>query len=201
MKFLLNYSFFYKLYQTFFGANKARRILLREYIKSDGNKRVLDLCCGTCDILPYLDFFEYIGVDSSEKYIDHCKRKFTKFKNTAFISEDVGMFLNKTSSSGAKFDIVLLLGGMHHIDDNSLINILQGIQKQLAPDGRLITIDGCFEPHLSRFMKMLLANDRGRFVRTKDEWVKIFTSVFKDYKYDVRANLYHIPYNVIIFYK
>jgi len=198
MKNILNYSKVYKLFQYIVSGNMGRTILLRDYIKSDGNKRILDLCCGTGDILQYLDFSQYVGVDFSEAHINYCMKTYAEYKNASFVMEDIDIFLDNPTM---KFDIVLFLGGMHHIDDEKLINILQKIQTWLAPSGRLITIDGCFEPQLSWFAKMMLANDQGKFVRTKEAWVSLFTSVFKDYKYSVRKDFLRVPYNHIIFYK
>ena len=185
---------------SFLGGSKVRRILIQDYIRPDKSKRILDLCCGPCDILPHLEYLEYVGVDFSEEYIRHCKKEFSTRENTTFIVKDVNAFLNETDSS-AKFDIVLLIGGMHHIDDASLLTLLHNIKKVLTPTGRLVTLDGCFEPQLSWITRKILASDRGQFVRTKEAWVKIFTSVFKDYQCVTRKDLLRIPYNHIIFYK
>ena len=198
MKSLLNFSIFYNLFQNLLGAKRSRTILSKEYIKSNESKRILDLCCGPCDILPHLEFAQYVGVDMNESHINHSKNKYREYKNASFILEDIDLFLDNPTM---QFDIILFLGGMHHIDDKKLTNILQNIQACLAPNGRLITIDGCFEPQLSWFAKMMLANDQGQFVRTKEDWIDIFTAVFTDYKYSIRKDLLHVPYNHIIFYK
>ena len=198
MKSLLNFSIFYNLFQNFLGAKRARKIFSKEYINSNKSNRILDLCCGPCDILPHLEFSQYVGVDFNENHINHSKKKYREYKNASFILEDIDLFLNNHTM---KFDIILFLGGMHHIDDEKLTNILQKIQACLAPNGRLITLDGCFEPQLSWFTKMMLANDQGQFVRTKEDWIDIFTAVFTDYKYSIRKDLLHVPYNHIIFYK
>ena len=198
MKNFLRHSAIYKLFSSLIGAAKGRAILSREYIVSDKSNRILDLCCGTCDILPYLEFHEYVGVDISEEYINYDKQAFARYENVRFIKEDINTFLQTNES---EFDIILFIGGMHHINDEQLLGCLQNIRTALSPDGKLVTLDGCYEPGLSPFTRLLLRNDRGEYVREKDAWVKLFTSVFPDYKYDIRKDLLRIPYNHIIFYK
>ena len=200
MKFVLDSHFLYNLFKIIIGGKRSRSILIQEYIKPDKNKNILDLCCGPSDILPFLEFSEYTGVDFSRKYINYCNKKYYKIRNASFILKDVNKFLESPIPQ-KKYDIILFLGGMHHIDDKNLSKTLQNIKKCLTSDGRLITFDGCFEPHLSQITKTILANDRGQFVRTKKAWVEIFTSVFMDYKFDIRTDLLRIPYNHIIFYK
>ena len=198
MKSILKHASIYSLFQNMIGASKTRRVLSKEYIKSDETKRVLDLCCGTCDILPYLEFQEYVGVDISDQYIEHCEKTFAEYNNVCFIDEDINTYL---ANNKAEFDIILFLGGMHHLNDDELLNCLQHIKIALKPGGRLVTLDGCFEDDISPIAKWIMSNDRGEYVRTKENWIKIFTTVFEDYEYSTRRDLYRIPYNLIIFYR
>ena len=186
----------YKFHQLLFGASKMRKILSKHYIKSDKNTRVLDLCCGTCDIIPYLEFKEYVGVDLNKKYILHNKAKFASITNASFYCADVNAFIEENNT---KFNVVLLLLAMHHIDDASLKTLLKNIFRALPTHGRLVTIDGCRESNITLFEKYLFDNDRGKFIRTKEEYIEIFLSIFKDYQYTISRDLYHIPYNSIIF--
>jgi len=191
-------SIAYKALRGLAGGNRASKILVGDYIKCDKNTRILDLCCGTSDILPYLHFKDYTGVDSSNKHIKHNKKRFKKINNASFIAADVKKYLKENK---ACFDTVLILGGMHHIDDEALTELLNEIKEALPPEGKLVTIDGCYEPKIHWFAKLQLDYDRGHHVRTKEAWLELFFSVFPDYKYAIRKNLIYIPYNHIIFYK
>lgn len=197
MKNILGYPFFYNLFSAIVGGNRAPTILQDEYIKSDKGKRVLDLGCGTARIINYLDFKEYIGVDSNDKYINTLKTALPNKKLT-FHKCDVNVFFQNNKE---QFDIVLLLGVMHHLNDNELKQCLLNIKQVLKPDGRLITIDGCMEPSLSLFARFMLKNDRGSYVRTKEGYANIFMNIFDGYKYSVRKDLLKIPYNHIIFFR
>lgn len=195
MRQLLSIPWIYSFFQYINGANNMRKTLTKSYIKSDSFLRILDIGCGTCDILEYLEFAEYTGIDFSNKYIKKNKKRFSKKKNVKFLSMDLNDFLAINSE---KFDIILLLGVMHHLNDSELNQCLSNIQKALSPDGRIVTLDGVYEDNLTWFEKLLLRGDRGAYIRTKEEWVQIFTSIFRDYTFSITKNLYYLPYNVII---
>ena len=200
MKKLLKYTSLYNLFNLIIGASKARRILLNDYIKSNDNARILDLGCGTCSILPNLDFMEYTGIDISDEYIESNKRRFSKYSDVLFIASDINDFLENNDS---QYDIVLLLGVMHHLNDEDLGLLLRNIRKAISPDGRLVTFDGCIEEQTPRFTRWILNNDRGNYVRTKAAWLDVFLSsdAFSDYTYSIRRDLLCIPYNHIIFHR
>lgn len=198
MRQLLSIPIVYGFFQYINGANKARKIFAKDYIKSDPTLKILDIGCGTCEILNFLEFSEYVGVDFSDKYIESNKKRFSGKKNVKFLSTDLNDFLINNSG---KFDIVLLLGVMHHLNDEELNICLTNIQKALSPNGRIVSHDGVFENHLTWFEKLLLNSDRGEYIRTKEEWVRIFTNIYKEYSFSIRKDLYYLPYNVIIFYK
>ena len=199
MKKLLSLAPLYKLFNVVIGANKERRILSDEYIKSDSNSSILDLGCGNAEILSYLEFSEYTGIDFSVEYINQAKKQYAKRTNVSFCNADIIEFL---ASNNTQYDIVLLIGVMHHMDDDCLRQCLKSIRKALSPQGKLVTLDGCIEPHVPRIAKTLLNNDRGEYVRTKEAWIDLFLNedIFSDYAYSIRNDLLYIPYNHIIFH-
>jgi len=179
------------------GGSRSFTTLVREYIRPDNYMSILDLCCGTSNILPYLEYSEYIGIDLNVKNTEHCRKKYADKRNVHFINGDINPFLR---SNEKQFDIILFLSGMHHFCDADLISCLRNVQRVLKPEGRLITIDGCLESDLPLIAKLMLKNDRGKYVRIKDAWIEIVSSVMPDIKFSIRRDLNKIPYNHIIFY-
>ena len=75
---ILNHYFFYNLYQDLIGSKHFLCILVNEYIKPQQGQKILELGCGAGNV--YAVFPEknlrYLGVDNSENYIHHAKKKF-----------------------------------------------------------------------------------------------------------------------------
>lgn len=87
MRQLLSIPWIYSFFQYINGANNMRKILTKSYIMSDSFLRILDIGCGTCDILEYLEcleFAEYTGIDFSSKYIKKNKKRFSKKRTSNF---------------------------------------------------------------------------------------------------------------------
>lgn len=59
----------YDFLQNVLGAGKLRKELVRKYVRPYGGMKILDIGCGTGEILEYLPAVDYLGVDLSETYI------------------------------------------------------------------------------------------------------------------------------------
>lgn len=185
----------YRIFQWLNGARIMRRTLPGEYIRVKDGDDVLDIACGTADILPYLGKVNYVGVDSSERYIDYDRKRWRR-TGARFVCDDLNHFL---AADAQKYDAILLMGVLHHINDEEARKCLRELLKHLKPDGRIVTMDGCFTEGLSGFERFLLKNDRGKFVRTLDEWRSLVQDCLPDAQYAIRKDLYYLPYNLIIF--
>ena len=92
-----------------------------------------------------------------------------------------------------KFDIVLAIGLLHHMDDEVAIAFLQLAYKALKPSGRLVTMDACWVNGQHPIAKFLIARDRGQNVRTEAGYMELVASVFSSVKINVRHKTW-IPY-------
>ena len=70
----------YKTVQKLFGSEGLRKTLSAEYLTLKNNDDLLDLGCGTGDILKFLPSINYTGIDSSEEYVKNA----TKLINNEF---------------------------------------------------------------------------------------------------------------------
>ena len=67
----------YNLFQRFMGAHRGRLELVKNHIRPYSGMRILDIGCGTAEILKYLpDDVEYFGYDVSGKYIAAANTRF-----------------------------------------------------------------------------------------------------------------------------
>lgn len=185
---ILSHPGVYSAFQTLMGAHKARSKFVNEFIKPYRGMRILDIGCGTADILNYLTDVEYYGFDISKAYIARANTRFNG-RGLFYCKELCPDELENLPS----FDVVLALGLLHHLDNHAAANMLKMASQALKPDGRLITVDPCLEPGQNPLARFLIKQDRGQNVRTKSEYIHLTNAIFKSCHVQVRHQKW-IPY-------
>lgn len=193
MKQILSHPFFYNAFQLFMGAKRSRQNFVKNSVKPFIGMKILDIGCGTADILTYLPDVDYCGYDISKTYITHAKKKFG----------GLGQFYCKELSfndldSLPKFDLVIASGLIHHLDDSAALDILKISHEALKPGGRLLTIDPCLDPKQNAIARFLVSNDRGLYVRNKQEYQALVGKIFEISHGQVRNQVW-IPYTLCLF--
>ena len=182
----------YRLFAKLVGG-QARSLFAAKYIRPKDGDRILDIGCGPADILLYLPSVEYVDLDISQKYINSARKHFGS--RGTFITKKICRDLINEFSS---FDIVLAMGVIHRLNDNEATDLFELAQSALKPDGRLITLDGCYIKNQSLISRLILSIDRGRYVRTKDQYLALASKIFTNIKASVHQDLLRIPYTHII---
>lgn len=183
----------YNIWQKFLGDYKLRKIYCKDYVRAKEGNRILDIGCGPANMVEYLPAdIDYVGFDDSKSYIENAKEN---FKNYSFFCQRV----NFAQNFDEKFDIIMANAVLHHLDDSEAEKLISFAYANLKPGGRFITLDGCFVENQSFVKKWLLQHDRGNYVRTKDEYFKLFSKHFNQIKMNVREDLYNIPYTIVVF--
>ena len=184
----------YQLFQQMVGAESARKTYLTEYVKPASGDKILDIGCGPADILNYLPAVNYTGLDISPEYINSAKQRFgTKGR---FCCGDVGQAT--IEGEQGTFDLVITIGVIHHLDDAQAAKLFDLARLALSPTGRLITYDGCYVPEQSQVARWMLAKDRGKFVRTREEYLRLALTRFSKVKPQLRDDLLRVPYTHLI---
>ena len=167
--------------------------LVDEFIKPTPGCSVLDVGCGPAAILEFLQDVEYIGLDHNPNYIATATKKYGS-KGT-FICAGV----DQLNDYGLKtFDRIIILGVMHHLNDAQLTQLMMSLKSRLNADGVLITFDGAFEDGQKFIAKILAKNDRGKFVRTKQQYLKFIEVAFNVEQADLRHDLLRVPYTHLL---
>ena len=176
LKALLGHPRVYVLSQHLSGGAAIRRRCLKELDAKRG-ERILDIGCGPAYYLPWLDAgVEYWGFDTEARYIKSARERFGARAN--FTCE---IFSDAHLDSLPRFDGVLLLGLLHHLDDGDADALLARVGAALAHGGRVVTLDTCFDDRLTPLARIVARHDRGQYVRSTDDFTtmarKHFASV------------------------
>ena len=182
----------YQMWWNAVGGSGWAKVLVKEYIQPRKGARILEIGCGPGTIVRYLPQPEYLGFDLSSRYIDLAKKRFPQAQ---FVCERVSHFSLEKHQS---FDAVLALGIIHHLDDAEARQLFQIAHDALKPGGKLVTADGVWTNDQSPAARWLLARDRGEYIRSEQEYVKIASQVFANINPNVRHDLLRIPYSHLI---
>lgn len=190
---ILSIPAFYSFFQKVLGAHNCGKTFIESYVKPREGDRILDIGCGPADVLAYLPQVEYIGFDASKRYIDTAKRRYG----------DRGTFIcDLVTSSNLQyqsyFDIVLVMGILHHLDNREAAHLFELAYTALKPGGRLVAIENCYTESQSACARYIISKDRGQNIRDEKGYMELANVVFKNSSFSVRHDLLRIPYTHII---
>lgn len=186
---VLSVPIIYDSFQRIMGAHKSRQELTDEFIRPEAGFRILDIGSGTSEILRYLpDNIEYWGFDISPEYVLAAKEKYGTrgHFHGGLLSESILADL-------PKFDRVLALGILHHLNDGQARELFSLAYTALKDSGRLISIDPCFADKQSAIAHYLISKDRGQNVRDAEAYALLAMSSFARVEGKLRHRKW-IPY-------
>ena len=189
---VLSMPIIYSTFQSIMGAKKIQLLICDDCILTHSVKRVLDIGCGTADILEVLPLdIQYIGFDASESYIEYARKKYSQ-RNATFIAS----LVNDTELENFEsFDLVIASGILHHLGDEEAVKLFKIAKASLSEKGRLFTIDPCFVEHQSMISKWLVSSDRGQDVRDVNQYRVLANNVFDNVELYHRNDLLRVPYD------
>jgi len=190
---LLSHPAVYSLFRRLVGRDSVRSVYAREHLRIAPGQRVLDLGCGTGDILEFLPPVAYVGCDASAAYIARARRRFAQRGefHCCALSDDLPV-------AAASFDVVIAHGLLHHLDDEAAALLFRTARRALKPGGRLVTFDGCFAEGQPTLARLLLSIDRGRHVRDRAAYERLARAEFSAVHSALRQDLLRLPYTHLI---
>jgi SAM-dependent methyltransferase len=192
---LLTYPPIYDLFQRVMGAKRARSIFSSQYIRAREGDYVLDIGCGTAEIRNYLPHVEYYGFDPSAGYIEAAKNRLREVPGCTLLCASVD---EAALSALPKFDIVLAIGVIHHLNDEAAVRLADLAKTALKQSGRLVTLDPCFIDGQSFIARYLVSHDRGQNVRNADAYRALMATTFDSVESEIRHDLPRFPYTHLI---
>lgn len=188
---ILSHPWFYDMFQNIMGARRfgGRRDFSTNFIRAYPGSRLLDVGCGTAQILEYLpEGIDYWGYDINPEYIAAAQAKFGGKGKFAC------RLLEESELDGIPpFDIVIASGFLHHLDDNTARKVLRLARLALKPGGRFVSKDPVFAVGQNPIARFLISQDRGQNVRDAEGYLALARHVFPRVEGTVRHRIW-IPY-------
>jgi SAM-dependent methyltransferase len=186
---VLSSPVFYDTLQNIMGAAHVRRELVDEFVRPITNCRILDIGCGTAEILQFLpNDVEYWGYDISPGYIAAAKDRYGARGHF-----HCGLLNEAALTNLPKFNRVLALGVLHHLDDDEAKGFFALAREALDTGGSVVTIDPCLAAGQNPIAHYLILKDRGQNVRESGAYTSLASGVFPQVKGTLRHRAW-IPY-------
>ena len=190
----LKVPFLYNLFQGVVGGNALRRRIIRNHAPARPGDKVIDIGCGPAQVLQSLPDVEYLGLDIDPDYIAFARRTYGN-KGTFVVGNTQSL---RSDSRFKDADIVIAVSVLHHLDDEEAANCIRFAYDALKTGGRLICHDACWIPNQGAFSKWIMSHDRGRNIRTEQQFRQLAGKVFKNVHAWVDTKPMRIPYVTIV---
>lgn len=187
MKAILSSPQVYVAFQRLVGGARMREICLGMLDPKPG-ERILDVGCGPAYYLNDLPPVEYYGFDTATRYIEHAQAKFGD-RGTFFAEE----YTRAHADRLGRFDGILLMGLLHHLDDSTAHELLSVAADSLRPGGRVIALDTTVHAGQSWWENKFALGDRGEYVRTPEAFTALAKAHFSDVQGELRPKGSWVP--------
>jgi SAM-dependent methyltransferase len=193
---LLGIPVFYQTFQFFVGRfGLANLELIAKYVPYTTGKKILDLGCGPASYTHLFSCQDYLGIDIAWEYIRYSRNKYPDYKFIKCNFLDLEEY--SVGEANHKFDVILANGLLHHLDDKTASEYLLKAKSILNDGGYLIAIDGCIYQMQSRLRRFIVLSDRGKFVRTPEEYLSLaYKSGFTKCNSKLEERILAIPYSL-----
>lgn len=189
---LLDRTIVYKTFKNLVAPPKLVRKTIDEFLSAPDGSTVLDLGCGYGDIAPiYANRCIYVGIDSNPKYIDEAQKR-NMGNDAEFIVADIS---DPQVLQRGPFDLVLLTGVLHHLPNEHVESIVSAAKSLVSASGRFVAIEPVFSPDQRLTARLLIASDRGRYVRDLEGYSTILSKGFAAVDGQVVHGRLRIPYS------
>lgn len=126
----LERSWVYRLHHRLVSPDTFWARYATDFLKAKPGERVLDIGCGTADILDHLDRVDYTGIDYNPDYIAAARARYGNrgmFICAAVTPELAGIYQG--------FDLVIATGLLHHLNDVEADALFATARAALRPAG------------------------------------------------------------------
>jgi len=190
----LKVPFLYNLLQDVVGGNALRRRIIRNHARARPGDKLIDIGCGPAHILRSLPDVEYFGLDTDPSYIAFARRMYGD--KATFVVGNTRSVQNDSRFKDA--DIVIAITVLHHLDDEEAVDCIRFAHNALKATGRFVCLDPCWIPNQGALSKYIMSRDRGRNIRTEQQYRQLASQFFRNVHASVDTKSMRIPYVTIV---
>jgi len=184
----------YNVFQAVVGGNALGRRIIQSHIRAKPGDKVIDIGCGSARVLQSLPDVEYLGLDIHPDYIAFARRTYGG-KGTFVVGDTRSL---RGDSRFKDADIVIAISVLHHLDDEEAADCIRFAYDALKRGGRLVCYDACWIPNQGVVSKWIMSRDRGRNIRTEQQFRQLAGRLFKNVQTWVDTKPMRIPYVTIV---
>lgn len=189
---ILSNTLVYKTFKNLVAPPERFISTIREFFDVAEGSKILDLGCGYGDIAHfYSGRSKYLGVDSNESYIKEARRR-NGHNDAEFLVADVS---DDEVLRRGPFDLVMMTGVLHHLPDELVSHIARASKELVSPSGRFVAMEPVFDPDQRLSARLIIASDRGRFVRDAPGYTALLNAGFSSVSVKVVHDRLRIPYS------
>lgn len=181
---------FYEGFQNLLGASYARRRFFSEWVDTAPTSDVLDIGCGPGVSLSHISWNSYVGIDLNPGHI--ARAKTLSARDTVFMvgaAQDVLPTLDQT------FDVILVLGFLHHLNDESVGCLLESALARLRRGGSAFFLEPVYLESQNPIARKLKDLDSGQHIRTHNEYSTLISRPGFRMNSKISGDLLRLPYN------
>lgn len=190
----LNVPFVYNAFQAAIGGNLLRRRVIQNHVRAKPGDKVIDIGCGPAQTLRWLPDVAYLGLDTNDAYIAFANRSFGS--QGTFVLGDTHSVRNDPRFKDA--DIVVAIAVLHHLGEEEATQCIRFAYDALKTGGRFISHDPCWVQNQGLFSKCIMSVDRGRDIRTEQQYRELAGKAFQKVDTWVDRKPMRIPYVTIV---
>ena len=190
---LITIPWIYKALMFSLGADKAITRYVDDVMQPKAGMKILDVGCGTANILSYLPPVDYTGIDLNDKHIAYARQRYG----------DRGRFIVGNAADDLKqeektFDLINVSALLHHLGDDEVVSLFTSLKRLLKANGRIITIDNVWLPRQRPAVRLINHLDSGTNIRTPEGYLGSLNGLRFDLQTRIFHDLLRIPYDHFI---
>lgn len=166
-----------------FNFRGERKVLKHEIQNQNDSLKILDLGCGTGEFSEVFKNCDYTGIDINHRYINYAKNKY----------ERNFLLMNATNLNfpNNNFDYIVVLGVLHHLDDDKTLKVLNEMIRVIKDDGKIIIMEDVHTGNKIDILGNLIRRlDEGNYIKTKEDYLNLIGKIVKiNENYRVKAGI------------
>jgi len=183
----------YQTFQNFVYTAKSQETI-DNLLSSAKNDSVLDFGCGTGVYCEKFIDSSYIGIDPLDSCIARAKSKYGETQSRKFLVGDETILSNFDDH---KFDLILAMGVLHHMEDRKASLFLSEATRLLKSNGVLVCLEPLYFEGQSRISRFMVSQDRGKYARNELEYKGLFPRGTQGVVLERKLGLLRIPYDQV----